>query len=162
MEKIRYIYTTAGAAIDEIIADKQELFAEMLSFCISFIVKFGKLDNFLEFIECLIDYYIEYIDELNREQDIYIAIKEYLCDLSQEEITLVMKDEDFLEELVNIFDFLEPIVYSRIEEYLRVYGYYIELLSGDNIADKSYRLIRHVDILTEEKKNKVLSVIPKE
>lgn len=60
-----------------------------------------------------------------------------------------------------MLDSIEETVEARILRHSKYYGFYIDLLDKPVLTNSSYKFIKHIDIMTEEKKNKYLSMIPR-
>lgn len=161
MDSIRYIYTRATNEIEGVIEEKKVMFEELLYFIFSFSMKFSDSSKLLELLFSIYTYYIAIIGEINREHDIYLETKRYFQDLSDIEILIISENEDLLNEFIRMFDSLEDITERRILKHSKIYGFYNDLLDEPSLRNSYYKIIKHNDELTEEKKNSYLSLIPR-
>lgn len=159
-EKVAKVYTTASLTRDEVIEDKLDLFGELLTFLYGYRTKFGDAPYCLDLITFLYDYYIAMITELNREHEIYSAIMQYLADLDDAEINS-LKNGPLMDELMEIMIKLDKISDTRIISHVKFYNYYDELLTDGYLTNNNYRFLKYREVLTEEKKQKLLAIIPK-
>lgn len=161
MDDIRYIYIMTANAIEEAIDEKQTLFEEMFYFLFSFSFIFSSSDNLLDLLSSVYKYYIDLLSEINREHDIYDEIKKYIRDMDDDEIKRLSEDEDFISDMLKLYESIDTIVERRILNHSNVYGYYKDLLASSNLNNKYYKAIKFNSTITEEKKNKFLSLIPR-
>lgn len=161
MDDIRYIYLQATNGIEEAIDEKQLLFEEMFYFIFCFSSHFRNSPNLFDLLSSVYNYYIEVMKDINREQDVYEELKEYMREVEDEELERLSQDEEFITDIMNMFSSIEEIVERRLLNHAKNYGFYKDLLDCPNLNNRFYRSIKYKSMITEEKKLKYLSLIPR-
>lgn len=161
MDYFKYIYIKTTSAIEEVTDEKEIMLQEMFYFIFSFSMKFRSSKYLMVLLKSIIEYYTQHLVEIEREYDIYSSLVNYFEKLDDREIRVLIKDEELLEEYISMLDSIEETVEARILRHSKYYGFYIDLLDKPVLTNSSYKFIKHIDIMTEEKKNKYLSMIPR-
>ncbi len=161
MDYFKYIYIKTTSAIEEVNDEKEIMFQEMFYFIFSFSTKFKNSKYLMVLLKSIMDYYTHLLVEIEREYDIYTSLVNYFEKMDDREIRELIKDEELLEDYISMLDSIEEMVESRILRHSKYYGFYIDLLDKPILTNSSYKFIKHSDIMTEEKKNKYLAMIPR-
>lgn len=159
MDDMKIIYKRLTYALEEITDDKLDLFEELFYFIFVFISLFTSSPKLPSLLISVYNYYIDYLREINREHEIYETVIKFFQDLEQEKIKLVIQDEEFLESVINMLDEIEDNAEMAALNHALNYGRFLDLVESQSLSNSYYKLIKHKDILSEEKKEKYLSLI---
>lgn len=151
------IYTSASICKDELIEVKTSMFAEMIYYLNYFNLYFSNNKYFDKVVEYISSYYKIFLEELNREHDIYDSIMEYLATF---EYLTDLEDEDIIDDLNSIFDQLDEATEYRIMFYAQFLNHLDDVLASGTLTSSNYLFYNYVNVLSEEKSEKIKRLIP--
>lgn len=149
------IYNRVLDTIDEVLDEKVIMLSEYFYFGYMFLMKFYESSDCYDLLQSIREYYTASLMELDREHEIYENFISYF-DTLNDEGNFECAD---LEEIDTTLDSIESMVDIRILNHSKVYNFFFEMLESDQIRNRSYRAIKYNALLTQEKENKILSIL---
>lgn len=149
------IYNRVLDNIMEVEDEKVIMLSEYFYFCYMFLMRFYQSSDCYDLLQSIREYYTASLMELDREHEIYEEFISYLESLRKKGKFECTE----LDEMDTTLDSIESMVDIRILKHSKVYNFFFEMLESDRIRNRSYRAIKYKALLTQEKENKILSIL---
>lgn len=157
MDQAVELYTMASINRCEVIEAKQDFMAELIMTINDFNLVFSE-SKYLEKANTFINtYYSELFAELNREHDIYDKIMCYIASFDEPND---LDDEDILDGISSIFDFVEQALEHRLLVYQEFCNHLADVINSKILTNSNYLFYNYVGKLNEQEKVKLLALIP--
>lgn len=157
MEIIAELYTLGMIYKDRIYEEKMNILADMIFFVLCLNYKYSGSKYYEDATNYIINYFLQFLNELEREYQVYDKIMNYLGnaneDLSNINVMVLTNINDTYDDLT---DYNENFYVF----YCNLIDHIYNLLDMGILTKSNYKYLKYVESVDEDEKLRILSLIP--